>query len=142
MFFSHFLTALATSLVLGSVFALVFRGRSPWANSYFFVLIVLLASWAGGLWMPALGPSWGGVPWGTFFLSGLVFGFLLSLLMRANLPSPRGESSGDKPKASDLEQEPRSILGFFVVGFLAISLIALILAWYFLIFLFSPFFFS
>ena len=139
MFFFHFLTALATSLVLGSVFALVFRGRSPGGNFYFFILIVLLASWAGGLWMPPLGPSWGGVPGGTFFLSGLVFGFLLSLLMRADLSNPGGTSSGDKPKTSEFEQEARSFLGFFV-GFLAISLTALILARYLLILLFSPFF--
>jgi hypothetical protein len=138
MFFFHFLTALASSLVLGSVFALLFRGRSPGGNLYFFILIVLLASWAGGLWMPALGPSWGGVPWGTFFLSGLVFAFLLSPLMRADLSSPGRTSSGDKPKTSEFGQEPRSFLGIFV-GFLAISLTASILAWYFLIFLFSPF---
>ncbi len=138
MFFFHFLTALATSLVLGSVFALLFRERSPGGNLYFFILIVLLASWAGGLWMPPLGPSWGAVPWGTFFLSGLVFGLLLSLLIRADLSNLGGTSSGDKPRTSEFEQEPRSFLGFFI-GFLAISLTASILAWYFLIFLFSPF---
>jgi hypothetical protein len=138
MFFSHFLTALVTSLVLGSFFALLFRGRTPAGNLYFFILIVLLASWAGGLWMPPLGPSWGGVPWGTFFLSGLVFGFLLFLLMRADLSNPGGISSGDQPKTPEFEQEPRSFLGFFLVGFLAISLTALILGRYLLILLFTP----
>lgn len=140
MFFPHFLTALASSLVLGSVFALLFRGRSFGGNLYFFffILIVLLASWAGVLWMPARGPSWGGVPWGTFFLSGLVIGFLLSLLVRADLSIPGRTSSGDKPKTSEFKQEPRSFLGFFF-RFLAISLTAPILAWYSLIFLSSPF---
>ena len=86
MYFLHFLTALGNSLLLGFLFVFVFRRTGIRANFYFFLLAVLLGSWAGGLWLPPVGPRVAGVPWGSFFLSALILSTFFSSWLHRIFP--------------------------------------------------------
>jgi hypothetical protein len=138
MYFLHFLTALGNSLVLSFLFVFVLRRTGIWGNFYFFSLAVLLGSWAGGLWLPPLGPRVAGVPWGTFFLTGLIFSVLFSLMPLPQESNPAGGSDGDRDSPPEGQIDPDLFLGF-LGGFLILAFSFLILAGYFLTWLFSPF---
>ena len=138
MYFLHFLTALANSLLLSLLFVFVLRRTGIWGNFYFFLLSVMLGSWAGGLWLPPVGPWVAGVPWGSFFLAGLILSALFSLMSLPQDPNPSGGSEGDRDSHPEGQIDPHLFLGFFG-GFLILAFSFLILAGYFLAWLFYPF---
>ena len=120
------------------LFVFVLRRTGIWGNFYFFLLSVLLGSWAGGLWLPPVGPWVAGVPWGSFFLAGLILSALFSLMSLPQDPNPSGGSEGDRDSHPEGQIDPHLFLGFFG-GFLILAFSFLILAGYFLAWLFYPF---
>jgi len=136
MYFLHFLTALANSLLLSFLFVFVLRRTGIWGNFYFF-LAVLLGSWAGGIWFPPVGPRIAGIPWGTFFLSGLIFSTLFALMPSPHVPNPSCGSAGERDSCPERQPEAQIFLILFGGG-LILALSLLILGGYFLIWLFSP----
>jgi hypothetical protein len=138
MYSLHFLTALANSLPLSLLFAFLLRRPGIWGNFYLFLLAVLLGSWAGGLWLPPLGPRVAEVPWGGFFLSALILSVLFSLMPSPHLSNPPGHSAGGQDSKPERQPAAQIFLGLFG-GCLILGLTFLILGRYFLIWLFSPF---
>ena len=59
MFLVDLLFALVVALVLTAIFAAVFRTTGPWNVWWIFALVVFLAAWAGGLWLPFGPPLFG-----------------------------------------------------------------------------------
>jgi hypothetical protein len=88
MFFVHFLFALLIALLLTALFMAGFRLRSPWGLLWFFV-IILLASWAGGVWFTPFGPA----SWATGWLPFLLVGLIAALLIAAATLPEREEST-------------------------------------------------
>ncbi len=78
MFFIDILVALAIAVLLTALFVAVFRTTGPWAGFWIFLLVVFLASWAGGVWLTPFGPPIFGITWLPFLITGLFFALLLA----------------------------------------------------------------
>ena len=86
MFWIDLIFALIITLLLVALFAAVFRIRGPWNSLLWFFLVVLLVTWAGGVWLSPMGPAVGG----TYFLPFLLAGFVVALLLAATTtPLPK-----------------------------------------------------
>lgn len=76
-----FLYEMGFALLVGVVFTVVFylgMGRiGPWSSFVVYFLIVTLAAWAGGKWLPGLDLPVVKIHWLTFVISGFIFAFLL-----------------------------------------------------------------
>lgn len=56
MLFTHFVMALIVAVLLTLAFAAVSGTRRPRGGTLTFLLVILLASWAGGIWISPFGP--------------------------------------------------------------------------------------
>jgi len=70
--------AMAIALILVLLFSLVFRYRGPWNSVLLFFVVVLMATWAGGVWLTPVGPAVGGFYWMPFLMAGLIVSLLLA----------------------------------------------------------------
>jgi len=78
MFLVDFLFALVIGFLLTVLFSLLFDSRGPWDTMWVFLLLVVLGTWVGGLWIVPFGPVLFEVSWIPFVLAGLMFALLLS----------------------------------------------------------------
>jgi hypothetical protein len=88
MIFKEFLTSVTVALLVCVIFALVTRRNIRRTGFGWFFLFVLIATWAGGVWLRPFGPSWGDIRWLQFLIAGLVVVLLFALF--APLKAPRG----------------------------------------------------
>ena len=86
--FKEFLISLVVALVLCVIFALVTRRKARRTGFVWFFLFVLMATWAGGVWIRPFGPAWGDVRWLQFLVIGLLVVLMFALF--APLRPPRG----------------------------------------------------
>jgi Ca2+/Na+ antiporter len=86
--FKEFLISLVVALVLCVIFALVTRRKARRTGFVWFFLFVLMATWAGGVWLRPFGPAWGDVRWLQFLVIGLLVVLMFALF--APLRPPRG----------------------------------------------------
>jgi hypothetical protein len=84
MFVWDLLVALIIAILLASilVFALGRPGPGPVSGFIFFLVLLFLAIWAGGIWITPVGPVVYDVPWLLF----LVIGIIIALLLAAVAP--------------------------------------------------------
>ncbi|MGA8180793.1 MAG: hypothetical protein WB792_12100 [Desulfobacterales bacterium] len=61
--FKEFLTSLAVTLVFFVIFALVTRSRIRRTGFLWPFLFVLMATWAGGVWVRPFGPELAHIRW-------------------------------------------------------------------------------
>lgn len=108
MFFVHFLFALFIALLITLFFALMFRRRHP-CPIFIFFLIVFLGTWAGGVWIMPMGPTFWNVYWLPFFFSGLIF----SLLFAVTISSRSDRLKQNKKKPIKEEGVAKAALGSF-----------------------------
>jgi hypothetical protein len=94
MFFTGLLFALVVAFLLTLIFAVGFRHHGLGIGLMLFFLILFLATWAGGLWVTPIGPLWGGLPWLSFLMVGIV----MALLLAALIPDGRRSRSADTPE--------------------------------------------
>lgn len=80
------LIALLIALVLTWFFSVAVGTTGPWPSFWVFFVVVLLFSWALGLWVRPVGPALLGVYW----LPYLVFGVFVALLIAAATPPDHG----------------------------------------------------
>jgi Ca2+/Na+ antiporter len=86
--FKEFLISLVVALVLCVIFALVTRSKSRRTGVVWFFLFVLMATWAGGVWIRPFGPTLSDVRWLQFLVVGLLVVLMFALF--APLKPPRG----------------------------------------------------
>jgi len=95
---------LLTDIFFAGVFALILagiltatfgRGPAHWPGFLFLFLILVSFIWAGGMWVIPIGPPL----WGTYWLSFLIVGFIVALLIAAMMPPARPGSGGRQPWA-------------------------------------------
>ncbi|HEV8244381.1 MAG TPA: hypothetical protein VGP93_01300 [Polyangiaceae bacterium] len=125
MLWSDILVALLVALVFSGVFASVVRwggphtGRIGAAGLLIFFCLMFLATWAGGLWMPPLGPPAWGVSWLNFALVGLV---MAAVIAAAGAPGrPRRARAG----ATALDQSDTAGLGLTIFFWVAVVILLL-----------------
>jgi len=80
MLFIEFLFALVISLLITAIFAVVLRRKGAWPF-LLLLFIILLGTWAGGIWLTPSGPTLWNVSWVPFLIAGLIFALLLTLII-------------------------------------------------------------
>jgi hypothetical protein len=77
-----FLLDLLFAFVIGSTVAWgwssIFRTHGPWNSFLWFLVVILLSAWGGGLWIEPFGPTSFGVAWMPFLLTGIFMALLLT----------------------------------------------------------------
>jgi len=66
MILKEFLVSLTVALLVCVVFALITRSDVRRTGFGWFLLFVVLATWAGGAWLRPFGPMWGDIRWLNF----------------------------------------------------------------------------
>jgi hypothetical protein len=111
MFVIEFVFALVISMLCAAFLLPVtartgFRMRHPDVEpgSIFVTLLILfLATWAGGIWLVPLGPRLWGVAWGSFVVVGLVVALVIAAVSRPDdRPSPLDELPTARQRVVDL----------------------------------------
>jgi hypothetical protein len=92
MALKEFLAALAVALVLCVIFALVTRSHRQRTGFIWFFLLVLTATWAGGVWIRPFGPAWGDIRWLQFLVVGLLVVLMFALFAPLKPPKGRQET--------------------------------------------------
>ncbi len=57
------LIAVSVGVFLTVVFSFIFKRTGPWDNTFLFFIITFLGTWAIGLWLKPIGPSFYGYYW-------------------------------------------------------------------------------
>jgi hypothetical protein len=68
------------AFICSLIAAYSFRKRNPWGTFWLFFLIIFFASWAGGLWIKPVGPSFLGIAW----IPTLAIAFFVALIIAAS----------------------------------------------------------
>jgi hypothetical protein len=120
MFWVDFLVVFFIALLLAAIFGIGIRKQPIGADLGIFFLLLLLLTWAGGLWLAPIGPPVWGSPW----LSFLLVGFLLVLLFAALTPPYRQPRN---PRKVEQERQQAYQAAIAVNAFLWVLIISLIL---------------
>jgi len=116
--------ALAIGVLLTVIFTLGFRRRGPWSNVLLFFLVVFLGTWTAGIWIPPVGPPVRGV----FWLSPLMVGLILALLLAAAYPATPRKRPRDEIKLKPDVPAPVVVAVdvFFIVLLILFAVVILI----------------
>ena len=89
---NEFFIAFVIAAVLSAVFTWAARRRGRRTGFFWFFLIVLVATWAGGVWIQPLEATSKGVRWWPFIIVGLPFAILVAVFGQRNPPEGRQET--------------------------------------------------
>lgn len=90
--FKEFLISLVVALVLCVIFALITRKSARRTGFMWFFLLVLMATWAGGIWIRPFGPAISDVRWLQFLVVGLLVVLMFALFAPYKPPRGRQET--------------------------------------------------
>ena len=88
----EFLVALSIALLVSVLLGFALRRRIPRKGFFWLFLILLLATWAGGMWIGPFGPSFRGIFWLPFVLVAVLVGFFLAAVAPRRPPASRIET--------------------------------------------------
>ena len=89
---AEFFVALIVALLVSVLFGYALRRRIPRKGFFWLFLILLLATWAGGMWIGPFGPSFRGIFWLPFVLVAVVVGAFLAAVAPRRAPTGRIET--------------------------------------------------
>ncbi|MFO7985832.1 MAG: hypothetical protein R6U38_08190 [Desulfatiglandaceae bacterium] len=121
MFIMDFLIALLIALLLTAIFAGALRGHRFGTALIFFFVVLLLGTWAGGVWITPLGPRLWGVSWLSFVLVGLFF----ALVLTAALPPDPGRRPPKPASRTEENAAPIVMFGLFFWVLIVASIVAI-----------------
>ena len=84
--------ALCSALLVSALIGLAMRRKMERTGFFWFFLILFLATWAGGIWIGPLGPSFRGMHWLPYVLVAIAVGFLLAAVAPRRAPRGRIET--------------------------------------------------
>ena len=121
-----FIFALVIALLFVILFAIVFRYRGPWNSMLWFFLIVLLATWAGGVWLTPVGPAVRGFHWMPFLMTGLIVSLLLAAATVPTKEKPTIELIDEKERRAKRRAAGTALgIAFWVLSILLLVAIFL-----------------
>jgi len=127
MFFLDMVFALVIALLFTAIFTAGFRSRGPWGAWWVFLLVLFLATWAGGIWITPFGPPMFGVYWLPFVFVGLVF----ALLLTATVPAETRRLRPYTEETAEMVAEETAIAAIGTVFWvLLVGLILVTILWY------------
>jgi Ca2+/Na+ antiporter len=92
MIIKEFFVSLAIALLICVVYALITRSGVRRTGFGWFLLFMLLATWAGGVWLRPFGPIWGDIRWLQFLIAGLAVLLVFTLFAPFKVPRGRQET--------------------------------------------------
>ena len=109
-FLGVLLTVLA-AVIISAVFYYVFKSTGPWESFWTFLLVLVLAGLAAGLWITPVGPVMWGVAWVPILMAIIIFALLLGAA------SPRKEepvvSNSNRQEPSPRDRKAATIGALF-----------------------------
>jgi uncharacterized BrkB/YihY/UPF0761 family membrane protein len=123
MFGVHLLFALVAALIFTAILLAIGRGGyegGGWATAVILFGILVLTSWAGGIWLHPVGPT----VWGAAWMPFLVVGFVVALLLAAVSAHHRRRTALSAAEAA----EAGEVVGTTATAFLWIFAVCLIAA--------------
>ena len=129
MIIPEFAFALMIALVFSVLFAWLIRRQGPRGGFFWFFLIILLSTWAGGIWMAPFGPVLWGVYWLPFLVIAFIFSLMVSLSAHGRDLRTREETLKeieDARKEKALEELTYVTLGVFFWFLLAALVVAIV----------------
>jgi Ca2+/Na+ antiporter len=90
--FKEFLISLVVALILCVIVALVTRKKVRRTGFVWFFLFVLMATWAGGVWIRPFGPALSDVRWLQFLVVGLLVVLMFALFAPLKPPRDRQDT--------------------------------------------------
>jgi energy-coupling factor transporter transmembrane protein EcfT len=126
MIFIELVFAMAVSLFLTVVFAVISRRPKTRRQVLLFFLIIFFGAWAGGIWLTPVGPVLLGAYWLSFFVVGLIFALVLEAVAAFSRPQREPqEIQSDVREEGEIE----SVLGVFIWILLAVLVLAVVLGY-------------
>lgn len=125
MFFIDFLFVILITILLTLLLGSSYRSRGTSAF-LFFVIILLLGTWAIGAYINPIGPLIMGVSWLSYLLVGLIIALLMTALAAAFAEPPQNGGEDDK---LDLEIATGTAFNVFFWILFIILVIAIILSY-------------
>jgi hypothetical protein len=123
MLLADFILAFIIAAIVSSLLAFVLGWQGPghgglWPSFLFIFFIILIVTWAGGVWITPFGtPVWG-VYWLPFVAVGLVLALVLLAINPPRKPRTRREAI---QRREDERQASALVSGFFWVMLLALG---------------------
>jgi hypothetical protein len=139
MFLTDFLFVLLLAVVFTAFFGLTGGRSAPWPALVWLFLILLLATWALGVWFRPIGPAVRGFYWASFVAA--IFVVTLLLVVAATVPGrPRKRSrkeldgveirpltpSEEQVERERVEEEAATSLKYTFWVLIAVALVAVI----------------
>jgi hypothetical protein len=90
--FKEFLMSLTVALIVCVLFVLITRSRASRTGLLWFFLFVLMATWAGGVWIRPFGPALADIRWMQFLVVGLLAFLIFTLFVPLKPPKGRDET--------------------------------------------------
>ena len=128
MFF-HFLIALGVAVILSLILVQALGRERAMAGFLVFMVVIMLMSWAGGVWMRPIGPAAGGIYWLPFVLTGFLVALLIGAfhyaksVRSAPIPAERKEEKVHTAKVT-------AELGFFFWILLVVLIVVIGVAYF------------
>lgn len=117
--------AMAIAVMVGAAFAVLGR-RGPWPGFAWFLLLLFLFTWTGGVWVGPLGPPL----WGVYWVPSLFLGVVIALLLAAATSPRRPPEASADPARLEAEAQRRvaavvavDIFFWLVVAVLLLALV-------------------
>lgn len=121
MFLIDLLFAFVVALLFFLIFSVLIRGHRTGSTLLVFFLVLLFATWAGGVWLSPIGPPLWGVSWLSFILVGL----FVALILAALIPPERSA------KKMGVEEAAVRVVSFdYLVSILIIALVISVIIYY------------
>ena len=127
MFLGEFLFALVMAVLFTLIFAVGLKRQGPWSAWWTFFLIILLAGWAGGLWISPVGPTFIGIYWVPIILVAFIFAVLLAAVAPPSTQKSKVETIS---QVKEEEAAAEKALDIFFWVLLVILIIAIILGYF------------
>lgn len=108
MILKEFLVSLAVALLVCALLVLATRSSVRRTGFGWLFLFVLLATWAGGVWLRPFGPAVGDIRWLQFLIVGLLVVLLIALFAPFKAPRGRHETL-DQLQAIAREKELQQV---------------------------------
>lgn len=89
---TEFIVAFLIAAVLSTFYAWVTKKKRRGIGFFGFFLIVLMATWAGGIWMQPSGTATGQINWWPFIIVGITFALLIAVFGPRSPPEGRQET--------------------------------------------------
>jgi hypothetical protein len=130
MVIPEFSISFILAVLLTGLYMLVTWGAGRRTGLIWLFLIILLATWAGGVWLKPFGPTLWGIHWLAFLLVGLVVFLFLIIVLPRKAPRGRHETLDmlDRiEQEKELEEVAYITLSIFFWILLSVLIIAIVL---------------